>query len=232
MPTAKNTVTAYVDDDIKGYLTDYSKQKGISQSKALEEILTIFFKGDIPDNVPSNVPDKVLDERIAEGIENRLGKFQPPVAIVEAILEEKLQSYQANFNEALARVWERLEAVESAPDTAKADADQETRSRLETTPANLDAVLIQKHLSTTAHSDDPTPPQPSPPVMPRKTDTDGGGDEAAPDTIGDNVTLTNSEMADHLGITRQALDERRKNKNYPDGYYPIKQGRQWTWVRE
>lgn len=101
-------------------------------------------------------------------------------------------------------MWERLEAVEAAP-------------------TNLNAV---KDSATTAHSDEPTPPQPKPPVVPRKTDTDG--DDAVPVEAG--KWITGVELGKRLGLADgSAISKHKKDPKHFADYTQVRDPDRIAW---
>lgn len=118
MATNNKPVTAYLPSEILEYLTEYCKSNGLirkdklgndtpAMGTAVTNILTTFFKGNVPSEIPSNTPaiNSELTERIdnLEGLINGLfessSRLGDEIKISEKKLLERLASINARLND-------------------------------------------------------------------------------------------------------------------------------------
>lgn len=124
MATDKTRVTAYVSPGNGELLSEFRKQGNLSESKAVDIILTEFFRGGIP-QLPSNAPSNALGRASSA---SRNDELLEKVAALEARLNEISNAPSNAPNDGLlekvAALEEKLNTLSSVPSITPSDINQ------------------------------------------------------------------------------------------------------------
>lgn len=215
-----------IDEDLRDAFKEKAVANGTNATQLLTEFMQSYVNGTAM-TTPSDGNDTAMTE---EDEESPL-----PEADIEAIVEEKMQSYQANFNAALEGIYRQIETINTQVEKSLAVQHTYFKENLRTyrqehqwgidsmnKKFNKEFLEVRSrlsHLETQIKVESPTEPGSN-----SSTETPDDGYPIVPDS------LTQTQLGKRLGKAGSTLNDWRKKPDFADRVREIDpDGIAWEW---